>query len=135
MSTTESQPKKDCNWCKIPDYFSFATQLGMTATLKETKYISNIDYFVKDYVHPGEIIRDGDLGDSTKDMRLPVNISNLTGGRFTMPPWENSRFLERIDLDVLMRSQEVLRGHPAEDQRSNPVCILNIQLESQTTKS
>lgn len=37
--------KKDSNWRKILDYFSSATQLGMTATPKETKYISNIDYF------------------------------------------------------------------------------------------
>lgn len=37
--------KKDSSWRKILDYFSSATQLGMTATPKETKYISNIDYF------------------------------------------------------------------------------------------
>ena len=37
--------KKDSNWRKILEYFSTATQIGMTATPKETKYISNIDYF------------------------------------------------------------------------------------------
>ena len=37
--------KKDSNWRKILEYFSGATQIGMTATPKETKYISNIDYF------------------------------------------------------------------------------------------
>ena len=37
--------KKDSNWRKILEYFSFATQIGLTATPKETKYISNIDYF------------------------------------------------------------------------------------------
>lgn len=37
--------KKDSKWRKILDYFSSATQIGMTATPKETKYISNIDYF------------------------------------------------------------------------------------------
>lgn len=37
--------KKDSSWRKILDYFSSATQIGMTATPKETKYISNIDYF------------------------------------------------------------------------------------------
>lgn len=37
--------KKDSNWRKILDYFSSATQIGMTATPKETKYVSNIDYF------------------------------------------------------------------------------------------
>ena len=39
--------KKDSNWRKILEYFSSATQIGMTATPKETKYISNIDYFGK----------------------------------------------------------------------------------------
>lgn len=37
--------KKDSNWRKILEYFSSATQIGMTATPKETKYISNMDYF------------------------------------------------------------------------------------------
>ncbi|MBQ2314523.1 MAG: DEAD/DEAH box helicase family protein [Treponema sp.] len=37
--------KADSRWRKILDYFSSATQIGMTATPKETKYISNIDYF------------------------------------------------------------------------------------------
>lgn len=37
--------KKDSNWRGILDYFSSAAQIGMTATPKETKYISNMDYF------------------------------------------------------------------------------------------
>ena len=37
--------KKESNWRKILEYFAFATQIGMTATPKETKYVSNIDYF------------------------------------------------------------------------------------------
>ena len=37
--------KKESNWRKILEYFAAATQIGMTATPKETKYISNIDYF------------------------------------------------------------------------------------------
>jgi type I restriction enzyme R subunit len=37
--------KKDSNWRKILEYFNNATQIGMTATPKETKYISNIYYF------------------------------------------------------------------------------------------
>ena len=39
--------KKDSNWRKILEYFSSAAQIGMTATPKETAYISNIDYFGK----------------------------------------------------------------------------------------
>ena len=37
--------KKDSNWRRILEYFSSSIQLGMTATPRETKYISNIDYF------------------------------------------------------------------------------------------
>ncbi|MDO4460192.1 MAG: DEAD/DEAH box helicase family protein, partial [Clostridia bacterium] len=37
--------KADSTWRKILEYFSSASQIGMTATPKETKYISNIDYF------------------------------------------------------------------------------------------
>lgn len=36
---------EDSAWREILDYFSGATQIGMTATPKETKYISNIAYF------------------------------------------------------------------------------------------
>lgn len=37
--------KADSRWRRILDYFSGATQIGMTATPKETKYVSNISYF------------------------------------------------------------------------------------------
>lgn len=36
---------EDSAWRDILDYFYSATQIGMTATPKETKYASNIDYF------------------------------------------------------------------------------------------
>lgn len=35
----------DASWREILDYFSGAIQIGMTATPKETKYVSNITYF------------------------------------------------------------------------------------------
>ncbi len=37
--------KEDSEWRKILDYFSSATHIGMTATPKETKEISNLSYF------------------------------------------------------------------------------------------
>ena len=37
--------REDSNWRKILDYFSNASKIGMTATPKETKEVSNIDYF------------------------------------------------------------------------------------------
>ena len=36
---------EDSVWRDILEYFSSATQIGMTATPKETKYVSNINYF------------------------------------------------------------------------------------------
>jgi len=36
---------EDSAWREILEYFSGATQIGMTATPKETKYVSNIHYF------------------------------------------------------------------------------------------
>jgi type I restriction enzyme R subunit len=36
---------EDSAWREILEYFSSATQIGLTATPKETKYVSNIDYF------------------------------------------------------------------------------------------
>lgn len=36
---------EDSAWREILEYFSGATQIGMTATPKETKEVSNIDYF------------------------------------------------------------------------------------------
>lgn len=37
--------KEESHWRRILEYFNSATQIGMTATPKETKYISNLSYF------------------------------------------------------------------------------------------
>lgn len=64
--------KKDSNWRKILEYFSSATQIGMTATPKETKYISNIDYF-------GEPIYTYSLREGIEDGFLaPFRVINVT---------------------------------------------------------
>lgn len=54
---------EDSAWREILDYFSSATQIGLTATPKETEYVSNIHYFRKPvYVYSlKEGIRDGFL--------------------------------------------------------------------------
>ena len=36
---------EDANWRRVLEYFSSATQIGMTATPKETESVSNIEYF------------------------------------------------------------------------------------------
>jgi type I restriction enzyme R subunit len=54
---------EDSAWREILEYFSGATQVGLTATPKETKYVSNIDYFGKPVYSYSlkEGIRDGFL--------------------------------------------------------------------------
>ena len=42
---------EDSAWREILEYFSAATQIGLTATPKETKYISNIALFRRSGVH------------------------------------------------------------------------------------
>ena len=64
--------KKESNWRKILEYFSSATQIGMTATPKETKYVSNIDYF-------GEPVYVYSLKDGIEDGFLaPFKVINVT---------------------------------------------------------
>ncbi|MGN0546895.1 MAG: EcoAI/FtnUII family type I restriction enzme subunit R [Acutalibacteraceae bacterium] len=63
--------KKDSNWRKILEYFSSATQIGMTATPKETKYLSNISYF-------GEPVYTYSLRDGIDDGFLaPFRVINI----------------------------------------------------------
>lgn len=64
--------KKDSSWRRILDYFSSAVQIGMTATPKETKYISNIDYF-------GEPVYTYSLREGIEDGFLaPFKVINIT---------------------------------------------------------
>ena len=64
--------KKDSNWRKILEYFSSSIQLGMTATPKETSYISNIYYF-------GEPIYKYSLREGIDDGFLaPFRVINIT---------------------------------------------------------
>lgn len=63
--------KKDSKWRKVLEYFRSATQIGMTATPKETKYISVIDYF-------GEPIYTYSLREGIEDGFLaPFKVINI----------------------------------------------------------
>lgn len=64
--------KADSNWRKILEYFSSATQIGMTATPKESEKVSNIDYF-------GEPIYTYSLKQGIEDGFLaPFKVINIT---------------------------------------------------------
>lgn len=64
--------KAESRWRAILEYFSSATQIGMTATPKETKYISNISYF-------GDPIYTYSLKEGIDDGFLaPFKVINIT---------------------------------------------------------
>ena len=64
--------KDESRWRRILEYFSSATQIGMTATPKETKYVSNCHYF-------GEPIYTYSLKEGIEDGFLaPFKVINIT---------------------------------------------------------
>lgn len=64
--------KEESRWRKILEYFSSATQIGMTATPKETTYTSNITYF-------GEPIYTYSLRNGIEDVFLaPFKVIGIT---------------------------------------------------------
>lgn len=64
--------KEDSNWRKVLEYFSSATQIGMTATPKESEKVSNIDYF-------GEPVYIYSLKQGIEDGFLaPFKVINIT---------------------------------------------------------
>lgn len=64
--------KDDSRWRRILEYFNSATQIGMTATPKETKYISNLSYF-------GEPVYTYSLKKGIEDGFLaPFKVINIT---------------------------------------------------------
>lgn len=63
--------KEESRWRRILEYFKFATQIGMTATPKETHYVSNIDYF-------GEPVYSYSLKEGIQDGFLaPFKVINI----------------------------------------------------------
>ena len=64
--------KEESRWRRILQYFSAATQIGMTATPKETRYISNISYF-------GDPVYTYSLKEGIEDGFLaPFKVINIT---------------------------------------------------------
>ena len=64
--------KEDSNWRKVLEYFNTATQIGMTATPKESETVSNIDYF-------GEPVYTYSLKQGIEDGFLaPFKVINVT---------------------------------------------------------
>lgn len=92
--------KADSEWREILEYFSSATQIGMTATPKETKKVSNIDYF-------GEPIYTYSLKQGIQDGFLA--------------PYKVIRILTDIDANGYRPPKDKLdiHGNPVEDRIYN----------------
>ena len=91
---------EDSAWREILEYFSVATQIGLTATPKETRYVSNVDYF-------GEPIYSYSLKQGIRDGFLaPYKVIRV-----------------HIDLDVEgfrpEKDQRSRTGEPVEDRGYN----------------
>jgi len=86
---------EDSAWREVLEYFSSATQIGMTATPKETKYVSNIDYFGEPVFTYSlrQGIEDGFLA-PYKVVRIDID-KDLTGWR--PPPGKRDKHGELIE--------------------------------------
>ena len=92
---------EDSAWREILEYFSTATQIGLTATPKETRYVSNVDYF-------GEPVYSYSLKQGIRDGFLaPYKVIRV-----------------HVDLDIEgfrpEKHQRSRTGEPVEDRVYNP---------------
>lgn len=77
----------------------------------------NQDYFVKDYMKPGELINVGDLEKATEGYRIARKYIERHGGHlYNATRGGKLEVLERVDLDQLLEGpQENLQGDTPED--------------------
>ncbi|MCH3909478.1 MAG: DEAD/DEAH box helicase family protein [Bacilli bacterium] len=103
--------RADSNWKKILTYFGSATQIGMTATPKETAKISNIDYFgeplftysLKDgiddgYLAPYRVVR-VNLDRDLEGYRPEVGKLDIEGNEVPDEIYEKNDFDRKIIID------------------------------------
>lgn len=118
---------EDAAWREILEYFSSATQIGLTATPKETKYISNIHYFgdpiftyslkqgIEDgFLAPYKVIRidlDKDLLGWRPEQGKMDKYGNLIEDRiFNQKDFDRSMVLELRTELVARKVTEFLKG-------------------------
>jgi type I restriction enzyme R subunit len=118
---------EDSAWREILTYFSSATQVGLTATPKETKDISNSDYFgeplytyslkqgIEDgYLAPYKVIR-VDLDKDSFGWRPPEGMTDKHGHLiadriYTGPDMNRKLVLEQRDLVVAAKITDYLKA-------------------------
>ena len=90
----------DSAWREILEYFSSATQIGLTATPKETKYVSNIAYF-------GEPVYSYSLKQGIRDGFLAPCL-RMSGGRgySELRRWHGTRQVRASSTTSRMKKAE-----------------------------
>ncbi|MEM8483998.1 MAG: DEAD/DEAH box helicase family protein [Bacteroidota bacterium] len=118
--------KEDSEWREILEYFDSAVQLGLTATPKETKYVSNIDYFGKPvytyslkqgiddgFLAPYRVIRinlDRDLeGWRPEKGRLDINGNPIEDRIYNRKDFDRTLVIEERTLLVAHKVSEYLK--------------------------
>lgn len=111
---------EDSAWREILEYFSAATQIGLTATPKETEYVSNVAYFGEPiYTYSlRQGIADGFLA-PYKVVRIHLDL-DVTG--YHARPGE--RDLEGQELETRRYSQSDFDRHLVVDERTEAVARL-----------
>jgi len=101
----------DSNWRQVLDYFSEAIQVGLTATPKETKYVSNIDYFGEPIYEYSlkQGIEDGFLAPFRKiQVDLDIDLEGWTpeAGEYD----DNGQLIEQRDYNLLDYDRNIVFG-------------------------
>jgi type I restriction enzyme R subunit len=119
--------REDSRWRKILEYFGGATQIGMTATPKETKEVSNIDYFgepiytyslkqgIDDgFLAPYKVIRIG-IDKDLEGWRPPAGKVDIYGNEiedreYNIKDYDRSLIIDDRTKTVSKRISDFLRG-------------------------
>jgi type I restriction enzyme R subunit len=115
----------DSAWREILDYFTGATQIGMTATPKETRYISNIHYFgdpvytyslkqgIEDgFLAPYKVVRidlDKDAGWRPEDGKLDKHGVEIPDRIYNVKDYDRDMVLEQRTELVANKVSEFLK--------------------------
>ncbi|MCL1794003.1 MAG: DEAD/DEAH box helicase family protein [Oscillospiraceae bacterium] len=119
--------KDDSLWRKILEYFNGATQIGMTATPKETKEISNVSYFgdpiytyslkqgIDDgFLAPYKVVRVG-IDKDLEGWRPPVGKIDVYGNEiedreYNVKDYDKNLIIDDRTKTVAKRISDFLRG-------------------------
>lgn len=117
---------EDSAWREILEYYSSATQIGMTATPKETKYVSNIHYFgeplymyslkkgIEDgFLAPYKVIRiamDRDLGWRPEEGKVDKHGNIIPDREYAVTDYDREMVLEKRTELVADKTTEYLKN-------------------------